>query len=1242
MSSCSGKKSVSTSLGVKAGFLGNGYFSGGVMVWGKGPNGEDLAVAFADDNVVKNISLPQGDWSFYSIGWYGAGVLESTVKCGQVDQKIEGQESSVSITMDDSTCSNGFFSDPSYMTGDSFNPLKFIVCDDVTGKTQGQNCDGGGTKGSAASFKLKFNEVSPDGSLNGALSSTCLDEATIPSSETSTTFNIPVGILGESFFDFSIETFSQSSCLGNQLDFEFSNGLINGSGSNLIYTSGSLTEVFLQSPLQGPIITSYTLSPAVYPFNTVIASNLPTNIGGPATAYTVAPALPTGLALNAATGEISGTPSVVVGLTTYTITATGLAGVDTYDIDITILEDPPVFISYSSNNDTYLAGQAIATNSPTLTGGTVASFSIAPALPTGLSFNTITGNITGTPSAYTADQSYTITASNSGGTDTISVNIEVLNPASISVDYGTDYDFGDVPIATGSDSIIITLTNAANSAAATGISITGLGGDFDFLGVGGSPGTGGDCGASLAASASCTYVIEVTPSGTGALTSNFDINYNNGVAADIENFTFNANGVLPAVLSISDGPTYDYGLQATSTVTSKTFTISNSGGYQATSMNGSGLVTPFNFSGGSYPGGGTCGTTLGAGASCTIIVDYSPVSTGVSSDTINIGYDDGTGLGSTTRNIQGTGGNPAAITFDYGATFDFGVLEVLPTATLNMVNIWDASTNSPNLVNGTGTLGNYYVVSNSGQTTFGSFDYYFSAGDIVIYDGNAWVGFFDLTLNNYTFTITNNGDLPATSLTINTPALPFYVTGGTCGTTLAAGSSCDIDVEVRPTQVSKFINTLDVDYNTGVSTTTESITLEAKGGSIIDAAASKNSRCVAFNNGQVKCWGNNSAGQLGLELIGTNSKGDNPSEMGANLPFVDLGTGFNVAELTGGENFFCARSTQGDIKCWGENIYGQLGLGDTANRGINSGDMGNSLPIVNLGGARKALKISAGSSHICALSTDDSFQCWGDNQYGQIGQGATPNLTSPPSPLTLPIGRTVVDFSLASNHTCVILDNDDVFCWGLGSSGQLGAEATANLGISGPTLPNSIAPIDLGTVSTPYEIFAGPANTTCLIYFNDNLKCWGDGLDGKLGRGNTINAGHANNSMADNLAFIDLGTGLTSFGITQTYDSEVCTLLDTDEIKCWGKGLYGGLGQEVNTNIGNAGGQMGDALPEVDLGTGELVYQLMKGGTCVITYDDELKCWGRNNSGQLGRGNVTDVGFNTNDMGDNLPIVELR
>ncbi|MCX6015861.1 MAG: hypothetical protein NT020_09805, partial [Chloroflexales bacterium] len=148
--------------------------------------------------------------------------------------------------------------------------------------------------------------------------------------------------------------------------------------------------------------------------------------------------------------------------------------------------------------------------------------------------------------------------------------------------------------------------------------------------------------------------------------------------------------------------------------------------------------------------------------------------------------------------------------------------------------------------------------------------------------------------------------------------------------------------------------------------------------------------CAILSNGSVKCWGYNANGELGLG--DTKTRGTDGKEMWSNLPVIDLGINSDSAKymaksLSAGDSHTCAILSDDSLKCWGKNDKGQLGLGDQQSRGDASNEMGNNLPKVNLGVGKTAKYVSAGVSHTCAILNDDTLKCWGDNTNGKLGNG---------------------------------------------------------------------------------------------------------------------------------------------------------------------------------------------------------------------------------------------------------------
>ncbi|MGB0152334.1 MAG: RCC1 domain-containing protein, partial [Candidatus Poseidoniaceae archaeon] len=195
------------------------------------------------------------------------------------------------------------------------------------------------------------------------------------------------------------------------------------------------------------------------------------------------------------------------------------------------------------------------------------------------------------------------------------------------------------------------------------------------------------------------------------------------------------------------------------------------------------------------------------------------------------------------------------------------------------------------------------------------------------------------------------------------------------------------------------------------------------------------------------------------------------------------------------------------------------------------------------------MALSVGGSHICAILDNGELKCWGYDFFGQVGDGGNNTDQYSPVSVDLGTGRTAVAISAGSWHTCAILDNGDLKCWGYNAYGQLG-DGNIGAGFSRNT-PNSTA-INLGTGRTAVAVAAGEAHT-CAILDNGDLKCWGKGYHGQLGIGGT------NDQSTPPSTAINLGSGRTAIAISagQAY---TCAILDNGDLKCWGRDNEGQLG----------------------------------------------------------------------------------
>jgi cysteine-rich repeat protein len=411
-----------------------------------------------------------------------------------------------------------------------------------------------------------------------------------------------------------------------------------------------------------------------------------------------------------------------------------------------------------------------------------------------------------------------------------------------------------------------------------------------------------------------------------------------------------------------------------------------------------------------------------------------------------------------------------------------------------------------------------------------------------------------------------------------------------------------------------------------------------------DLSAGDATSCALGYNGALKCWGNGLTGALGQG--NTRNIGDQPGELGAALAPIDLNSDPNVFLIAAGAQHTCIGTLDG-VRCWGYNGDGELGLGDTQNRGDDPGEMGNALPFVDLGHDFFPTALAAGSSSSCAVNTYSTLKCWGANLAGELGLGDTANRGDGPGEMgnALPFvdlgtGVKVTGVTVGNTHACALLDTGQVKCWGANDWGQLGlgdAEARGNQpGQMGDALPF----VDLGSGDRATKVLAAEGRT-CALLERQALKCWGENSTGTLGLGDFMNRGNLPGQMGDALPTVDIGTGRSvkdfALGVFHT-----CALLDDGSVKCWGLNNAGQLGIPGTIDRGGSPEDMGDNLPRTDLDEG--VQRIAAGGqhTCVKLQNlGVVKCWGANDSGELGLGDTNTRGDDAGEMGVNLPAVDV-
>ncbi len=329
----------------------------------------------------------------------------------------------------------------------------------------------------------------------------------------------------------------------------------------------------------------------------------------------------------------------------------------------------------------------------------------------------------------------------------------------------------------------------------------------------------------------------------------------------------------------------------------------------------------------------------------------------------------------------------------------------------------------------------------------------------------------------------------------------------------------------------------------------------------------------------------------GAVCWGTNSYGSigNGSYTTPSRSPVDVtGLTSGVKSIAAGTFHACAVTTAGGVKCWGRNHFGQLGinkLGDAFN---------STTPVDVLMGSYVAVAVTAGSTHSCALITDGSVRCWGN------GAGGLGNNTSVTSTTPVPVyGFTAPVVSLASGqfHNCAVQSDGVTKCWGLPDNGRLG---------NGQATVRSLIATNAGNFTDAVAVSAGLAHT-CVKTNVGGLRCWGRNLNGQIGLGGTSTADVLNPTVV-------LASGVNMVHIGQAA-SHTCAAMSTGEVKCWGLNDNGQLGT-------NDLAQRTSPTPVVNLsGT---VTSLSTGPmhTCAVV-NQASKCWGANSSAQLGLGMTT-------------------
>lgn len=328
--------------------------------------------------------------------------------------------------------------------------------------------------------------------------------------------------------------------------------------------------------------------------------------------------------------------------------------------------------------------------------------------------------------------------------------------------------------------------------------------------------------------------------------------------------------------------------------------------------------------------------------------------------------------------------------------------------------------------------------------------------------------------------------------------------------------------------------------------------------------------CAIISGGDVYCWGNNDAGQVGATSV---TKTASPIQV-ANLP--------KVKELHVGSNTTCALTGSNEIYCWGFNNQGQLGSGSTNN---------SATPVkLNFSAPVRAMNFRYNSG--CAMLTTGDTECWGAGPWTTSSVALTPT--------NIPFLANAKQVGIGIDHRCLLTTGGGVSCWGGNYSGELG---------DGTQVDKSTPSQTVGLSSGVSKLIVGGRHS-CVITTTNDVRCWGPNGYGQLGLGtnrpliSTVPETSNQFSAVQNLI-----VGMNS----------VCAITTGGASQCVGSNIYSLLNPDVGSNSVVAQTSL-KGVPSSIVGIG-----LESTNSCALLADGKIMCLGSNAYGQLGNGNFNSV-----------------
>ena len=431
----------------------------------------------------------------------------------------------------------------------------------------------------------------------------------------------------------------------------------------------------------------------------------------------------------------------------------------------------------------------------------------------------------------------------------------------------------------------------------------------------------------------------------------------------------------------------------------------------------------------------------------------------------------------------------------------------------------------------------------------------------------------------YEVLVTNTGKLPLKFAELKDGGCEGISPSGS--TELQTGKSETLTCRHTPTGLGRYANEASIEGNEGTGTkTSNSVSANVKMRDAVQVSAGGEHTCAVLSTGHIACWGDNLEGELG---DGTTTGSDTPVEV--------HGIG-DAIQVSAGGYFTCAVLSTGHIDCWGENEQGQLGDGTTT---------GSHTP-VEVHGIGNATKVVAADEHnTCALLASGHIECWGNNEWGQLGNehaGERPHET----PVEVANMSNATDVAASATDTCAVLSTGQVDCWGNNEEGQVGNGEGSGGGAYGePTWWD--VPVEVLKISDGTQVGVGLRSFACALHSSGGVGCWGNNEEGQLGAGKNL-------VREDEPVAVQ---GISTATQLSTGRAHACALLGDGQIDCWGGG---GLGNPT---------AHGTQYTPVEVQGISNATQVSAGAddTCALLSSHQIDCWGANGSGQLGNGTTT-------------------